>query len=58
MGLLDWLFSANDDDDVRRDRYGHDRENGGGPRVKSGPTEGLIRARNKDGSWRRKHDFD
>lgn len=25
-----------------------------GPIVKSGPTEGKVRSRNKDGAWRKK----
>jgi hypothetical protein len=42
---------------VPKDRYGHQRLFGGGPRVKNGPNGGLIRARDKAGNWRRKHKF-
>ena len=59
MGLFDFLFGSDaSNDEPKRDRYGHDRENGQGPRVQSGPTKGLLRARNKDGTWGRKHNFD
>lgn len=55
MGFFSSLFGGNSDDEPRRDRYGNDRQNSGGPKVKSGPTSGLTRAKNKDGSWRKKH---
>jgi hypothetical protein len=47
MGFFDWLSGSSG----KTDRYGNDRESGRGPRVKSGPTGGLLRARNKDGRW-------
>jgi hypothetical protein len=57
--LLGALFGGGkkSGESVRRDRYGHDREQGGGPRVKNGPNGGLLRARNKGGEWRGKHRF-
>ena len=58
MAILDLfgaLFSSGKGD--ARDRYGRSRSKGGGPKVKSGPTKGLNRARNKGGEWRRKHKF-
>jgi hypothetical protein len=58
MGLFDLIFGSGNDDETRRDRYGHDREEGKGPRVKDGPNGGLLRARNKDGAWRKKHKHD
>jgi hypothetical protein len=54
MGIFDLLFGGSDDDEPKRDRYGNDRENSGGPKVKSGPNAGLVRAKNKDGAWRKK----
>ena len=54
MGFFSSLFGGSNDEG-RRDRYGNDRENAGGPRVKDGPNGGLVRAKNKDGTWRKKH---
>ncbi len=36
------------------DRYGRSRT-GRGPKVKSGPSKGLTRARNKNGRWGASH---
>lgn len=37
------------------DRYGNDRTKGG-PKVKTGPTAGLTRAKNANGRWRETRD--
>lgn len=53
MGIFDLLFGGSDDES-KRDRYGNDRSHSGGPKVKNGPNAGLTRAKNKDGTWRKK----
>ena len=53
MGIFSFLFGAK----AITDRHGNNRLFGAGPRVKSGPTKGLLRARTKKGNWGKKHKF-
>lgn len=53
MGFFSFLFGGKSP----TDRYGNNRLIGRGPRVKSGPTKGLLRARTKTGNWEKKHKF-
>ena len=43
MGFFSSLFGGSSDDEPRRDRYGNDRENAGGPKVKVISLPVLLR---------------
>lgn len=57
MGFFDELLSAlteNDNDGSVGGSRAKSPKDTGGPIVKTGPTSGKVRTRNKNGQWRRK----